>query len=239
MYRPVKIDYAYEQVTVRREFLERVMGYKDSAIPEAVSSELDRILDEARQNCTIKAGYVVTREVTIPEPGIIMAGYNEFSVHQTEFSTGKTISGALKSAEMLAFFLVTIGDGMENWSRQMIEKGDPLSAYIIDLLGSELVEQAAELVQSDLEKKMMEKGFQISNRYSPGYCGWDVSEQKKLFSYFPENFCNIRLTESSLMVPIKSVSGVIGIGSGIRKKDYGCEICDAVNCIYRDIREYG
>ncbi|MCK7538940.1 MAG: hypothetical protein MZV63_52410 [Marinilabiliales bacterium] len=47
----------------------------------------------------------------------------------------------------------------------------------------------------------------ITNRFSPGYCGWDVAEQHKLFSFFKDNFCGITLTESALMNPVKSVSG--------------------------------
>ncbi|UCE26659.1 MAG: hypothetical protein JSW52_09965, partial [Candidatus Coatesbacteria bacterium] len=49
-------------------------------------------------------------------------------------------------------------------------------------------------------------------RYSPGYCGWDISGQKKLFEYLKPNDVGITLRESYLMEPLKSVSGVIVAG---------------------------
>ena len=89
------------------------------------------------------------------------------------------------------------------------------------------------LMQNDLEEQMSKEGKKITNRFSPGYCGWNVSEQHKLFSLLPGNFCGIRLTESALMDPVKSVSGIIGIGPDVRRMPYTCSLCDMKNCIYR------
>ena len=37
--------------------------------------------------------------------------------------------------------------------------------------------------------------------------------------------CDIHLTDSCLMIPIKSISGVIGIGHNVRRRDYTCNLC--------------
>jgi hypothetical protein len=79
--------------------------------------------------------------------------------------------------------------------------------------------------------------MKITNRYSPGYCDWNVGEQHKLFSFFPDNYCGIRLTPSALMDPVKSVSGIIGIGENVKRNDYTCRVCDMKDCIYRRSRE--
>jgi hypothetical protein len=78
--------------------------------------------------------------------------------------------------------------------------------------------------------KLKELG--ISDRFSPGYCDWNVSEQHKLFNLLPESFCGIHLSESSLMNPIKSVSGIIGIGENLKQLGYQCYWCNDPNCIY-------
>ena len=49
-------------------------------------------------------------------------------------------------------------------------------------------------------------------RFSPGYCGWHVSAQKKLFEYLKPEEIGIGLNESCLMQPLKSISGVIFTG---------------------------
>lgn len=51
----------------------------------------------------------------------------------------------------------------------------------------------------------------------------------------PDRPCGIELTESSLMYPIKSVSGIIGIGSRVERKPYGCTICRNTACYKRRI----
>jgi hypothetical protein len=45
--------------------------------------------------------------------------------------------------------------------------------------------------------------------YSPGYCGWHVSGQAKLFEVLRPQRIGISLNASHLMVPLKSVSGVL------------------------------
>jgi len=39
------------------------------------------------------------------------------------------------------------------------------------------------------------------------------------------------------MDPIKSVSGIIGIGENVRFNPYTCNLCDNKNCIYGNARE--
>jgi len=72
--------------------------------------------------------------------------------------------------------------------------------------------------------------------FSPGYCNWSMAEQQKLFSLLPPGFCGIQLSPSSLMHPIKSVSGIIGIGTSCKQKGYQCEWCNDKDCIYGRIR---
>jgi len=159
---------------------------------------------------------------------------NNFRVNGLDFNSGKIITGSLRKSERLAFFLMTAGNGIENWSRELMSGGDPLGGYIVDLLGSEIVEAGMDHMQDELEREMEGQAMRISNRYSPGHCGWLVDEQQKLFSFFPDNFCGVSLMDSSLMLPIKSVSGIIGIGKDIKKKAYSCQVCDVEDCLYRD-----
>ena len=42
----------------------------------------------------------------------------------------------------------------------------------------------------------------------------------------PKDFCGITLSPSAMMRPIKSVSGVIGLGAGVKHNAYRCDLCD-------------
>ena len=83
-----------------------------------------------------------------------------------------------------------------------------------------IAEAASDIMQNELGKSAAISGNKITNRYSPGYCGWQVAEQHKLFQLIPDNYCGIRLTESALMDPEKSVSGIIGIGENVKINPY-------------------
>ena len=219
--------YSFSDLPVQVELLEKLMGYAEGEMPEAIRDVISEIFDEAPVHADIKGGYVIPEDFEIKDESHIL-------VNGLDFNSGKIITGSLRKSERLAFFLMTAGSGIENWSRELMSDGDPLGGYIVDLLGSEIVEAGMDLMQGELEREMEKQGCRISNRYSPGHCGWLVDEQQKLFSFFPGNFCGITLTESSLMIPIKSVSGIIGIGPDIKKKAYSCQACDVENCLYRD-----
>jgi cobalamin-dependent methionine synthase I len=94
-----------------------------------------------------------------------------------------------------------------------------------------MAEKVAEKIQDEIKQSAQGQAEAVSNRYSPGYCGWSVADQHLLFSFLPANFCGITLNESALMHPIKSVSGIIGIGKEMVKNPYQCNICDVTDCI--------
>ena len=149
----------------------------------------------------------------------------------------KIVFGQLKKADSLAVFLCTAGEEIGIRTRKAMSEGDPLTGYIYDIIGSIVVDAAADRMQSELEKTILSAGKKITNSYSPGYCGWDVSEQHKLFRLIPDNFCGIRLTDSALMDPVKSISGIIGIGENVRYNPYRCSLCDMKDCAYRELKE--
>jgi len=226
---PLIYRYSFSDLPVNPGHLELLMGYEEGESPEPIAGMIGTIFSRAEDHAEIKGGIVLLEHFRISRQDHII-------IRNIDFDIGKTIAGNLTGLDKIAFFLMTAGPGIESWSRQEIARGESLSGYLIDLLGSEIVESAADLMQAELENKISGEGYQTTNRYSPGYCGWQLNEQKKLFSLFPAGFCGITLSESSLMIPLKSVSGIIGIGRDVEKTDHICHLCDFQNCIYRDRR---
>lgn len=121
-------------------------------------------------------------------------------------------------------------------ANEYLKQGDLPEAFIADAIGSVTVENAMDRIQQALEIEMNLQEMKISNRYSPGYCEWHVSGQQALFSLIDDNHTGVTLTTSCLMQPIKSVSGIIGIGVDMQKRPYGCSICHSSTCVYRRIK---
>ncbi|MDH4257620.1 MAG: hypothetical protein OEV50_02330 [Candidatus Aminicenantes bacterium] len=109
-------------------------------------------------------------------------------------------------AEKVALCICTIGLELEEEIKELMSENEMLRALILDSLGSEATEEVA--VQSDriLAEKARETGLWPSKRFSPGYGKWDIREQRYVFSVLPGESIGVRLTESCMMIPRKSVS---------------------------------
>lgn len=220
-------QFDFRDLNLTVEQIERAMGYPEGESHETIYDMIVKVMKEAEAVCDMKAEYRIFRDITFD------GNAKTVSVGELTFDIGKIIYGQIRKAGSMAIFTCTAGKGIGERSRLAMKERDLLEGYIYDVIGSEAVEAAADIMQNDLEHEMSALGEKITNRFSPGYCGWDVSEQHKLFSLLPGNFCGIRLTESALMDPVKSVSGIIGIGPDVRRIPYTCSLCDMKNCIYR------
>lgn len=212
-------------LNIAREQVFQELGYAENAIPEFFSRQIDEILESYRGLCKIRAAYRVV-DVSAKKD-------YSLSVNNIMFDLNKTVTSQLKNAQKLAVFICTIGAQMETWSSQLFSEGDGVKAHFVDTIASVAIEKATDVLHDLIEQKMVEKGLSVTNRFSPGYCGWPVSEQHLLFSFFPSGSCGIELTESALMLPRKSTSGIMGIGSSVKKEPYFCDRCANNDCIYR------
>ena len=190
---------------------------------------MDKIWSELNELESISGGYIIRKidHLHLKE-GILEVEGNRLSID-------RQLAGYLKKASHAAIFICTAGKEFTDKTRILNDEGNFLEAYILDSIGSLTVENAMNNIQNSLAEEMNGLGMKISNRYSPGYCNWALSEQKMLFSLIGENSIGITLNDSCLMYPTKSVSGIIGIGENIKKREYGCKICNNQTCIYRKI----
>jgi len=223
-------QYEFKELNINIHQIESVLGYKHGESEETISQLITEILRESETIANIKAEYKIFSKIKFN------AAEKSVKINNQVFNIKKIIYGQIKESESAAFFLCTAGQEIGNRSRKAMKEGDFLRGYIYDVIGSEVVEAAADLMQDVLEKEMLSSGKKITNRFSPGYCGWDVVEQHKLFQLMPDNYCGIRLTPSALMDPVKSISGIIGIGENVKHGPYTCILCDMKDCIYRKMK---
>jgi hypothetical protein len=211
--------------------IENFMGYKEGDDSDLVTSLIEDVLKEAEQICNIRAQYKIFNKIRFDNES------KSIVINDSGFDVKNIVFGQLKRSESAALFLCTAGEEIGIRSRQAMKERDLLRGYVYDVVGSEIVEAAADLMQKELNSIVTAEGRKITNRYSPGYCGWSVAEQHKLFKLIPYNYCGIRLTESALMDPVKSVSGIIGIGKDVKLNPYTCKMCNMHDCIYRRMKE--
>ena len=216
----------FSGLVVRREDLYRGLGYGETVPQPDVSALVETVWKRAGEVAEPRFCYE------------IIDGEKRDKTHirigETEFLCGSIIAGYLDGVERFVVFVTTAGAEYEAYLRELKESGDLVSEYIADALGSVIAEALVSGVGRRIEQELVRTGETLSYPYSPGYCGWHIREQAKLFSLLPDTPCGVRLTESSLMVPIKSVSGIYGLGPGIRRQGYACEICGLETCYKRN-----
>ncbi len=130
----------------------------------------------------------------------------------------------------LALFAVTVGPKPERLVARLFKEGKFELGYLLDAVASSAADRLAELLQSGIWN--LESG--IALRYSPGYCGWDLTGQRALFRRLKPAQIGIRLRRSCLMEPLKSVSGVVVLaaaGAHRFKNNFPfCPACATKSC---------
>ncbi len=159
------------------------------------------------------------RELAVPTGVVTDISKEDFEevYHGEGHNDGETPLGDIfRSSDSLALFAVTIGEPVSERIMRLFDDNDfPLGSALDAAAseGAELAAQALESCYADLLKKS--NGLDSSRgilRFSPGYCGWHISAQKKLFDRLNPGEIGISLRESFLMQPLKSISGVIVCG---------------------------
>ncbi len=225
-----EFSFRFDELKIDIPLIHEVLGYSEGNLPEPFNLYLEEALNEAEKLEDIKACFRIVANVSIDQKNRIA------SAEGLDFNVGKTVCSELESSESLAFYICTAGKLISEKSATLIKGEDPVLGYVYDVLGSAIAEAAADSIQSYIKNEVLNSGKKITNRYSPGYCNWSVIDQHKLFSLFDESPCGVSLTHSALMHPVKSTSGIIGIGTDVKYRDYQCTLCSSVNCVYRRVK---
>ncbi len=199
---------------------------------QAVSSDIEALHDRAVRCCLEVASPVgVWAELSKAEFAEIYEGEG-----LNEPST--PVGDVFPRADCLALFAATLGKDMGRRIAEGFSANDFAFAGMLDAVAS----AAADRMVAVLEDRFLEsfpRGRKPVNRaavlaYSPGYCGWDISGQAKLFESLDPTRIGITLRESFLMEPLKSVSGVLVAGSmeihDVASTYSFCDRCETRGC---------
>ncbi len=120
------------------------------------------------------------------------------------------------AADRLALFALTQGQAISEEIENLLAGNDIALGYTLDTVASLAADNAVGLLEKMYADEMLANssdGKEIwALGYSPGYCGWHISGQKKLFQYLQPELIGISLNDSFLMIPLKSVTGVFIAG---------------------------
>lgn len=224
-----KYHFTFDEVRPSDETIMHYLQIKDRADYALTEDVVKHVFQLMKDSEEIVGGYRIVDciDVDVPQSTLVCA--------DGALNPGKRITAYMKGATRLALFICTAGKAFTDISHAYQANDDFLEAFVVESIGSATVENAMDKVQQSLKEEMAAEGLLTTNRYSPGYCEWPLVGQKTLFSMIGNHGIGISLTDSCLMQPIKSVSGIIGIGKDVKEHPYGCAICGSTTCVYRKI----
>jgi hypothetical protein len=142
--------------------------------------------------------------------------------------------------ERMAFAVCTIGPALEMEVTRLAGAGQTLQAVVLDAIGSVAAEATADAVEQQIAAEVSGQDLRISCRVSPGYGDWDIRSQAALFSLVPAGRIGVRLSETCMMIPRKSVSFALHVARepARLRGESSCADCSQHHCPYgREPRE--
>jgi len=207
----------------------RYMGYPASyqAIPPALNTMVEEEIAAALPLILPKATYA-TYEYDAENNRAVLPAPKTLPIN------GSIIQNHLRKCKKVTLFTCTISSAIEPVIDDHFKNGEFTRAIILDAIGSAAVEYATDTLNQYVHATAYRQDYKLTTRFSPGYGDWNLIIQQELVQAAGGPDIGIQVTESSLLIPRKSVSGVIGwIPKGTvqgESQTSPCLICKVHNC---------
>jgi hypothetical protein len=148
---------------------------------------------------------------------------------------GPLIAQHLAGARRIVTLVCTIGGQLSERVTELMGK-DILYALALDGVGSAAVEALANAACRLFEDQVAAQDWQTTIPLSPGMVGWPVDEgQPQIFKLIDASEIGVSLTEGHVMLPLKSLSMVLGMGPELETGGRPCDYCSMrETCRYQD-----
>ena len=210
-------------IEIDKQLVLRNIGYASRHKPSPrVASVLDEYIENANQLIEPSYSYIIKDIERVRRSCVFIDGSIVFR--------SQVITKMLEECNKIAIFVATIGSYLEETVIRLSKDGLVLQSAILDSIGSVATEKVADHVRNEIKEIAEAEKLCTSRRFSPGYCDWTIRQQKEIFRALDGNTAGIRLTRECLMLPRKSMSGIIGIGPCNMENYNPCKTCNKPDC---------
>jgi hypothetical protein len=200
-------------------------------IPVEVSLEktLERLKLDERRSQMLGAENVFATAATLIHPRAIYgAAYvgkrslDKIEIDGMEF-TSRVLTRNLERIEKVFPYVLTIGDSLENIARS---SESVAARLVLETAGDLALGSSLDYVKHHISKQ---HGLETTSNMGPGQLDWPIEQQGELFSLLGhvKDTIGVTLTENLMMVPRKSISGII-----FPKEEtfISCQLCKRDKC---------
>jgi hypothetical protein len=190
---------------VSAQLILRLQRYRDMAqVPRAVQSVAEQIAEEATRLTTPEAvvwrGPVTSVDA---EGAVTLGGAHRFH--------SRALARLLASSTEAYVVVLTVGAAIEERARSMLEAQCFLEGFLMDTAAWAAIVVLARDLRRWLLAEERPAARRVTHRLAPGFLDWPVAEQATLLGVFGEAPLPVRVTEFAWLLPVKSISGVLGV----------------------------
>lgn len=215
----MKVTAPYEEVC-------RYLGYKKGAQPEPKVEDLIRActarVEQAAEPRTVSAILPLSfLEGNVMELGPIRV--KSAALHRN-----------LLGCQEVILFAATLGLEVDRLIARA-GAGRVSEGAVYQAAGAALIEEVCDRANDALRQESEAEGWYLRPRFSPGYGDFPITCQPEIARLLrtPERI-GLTVTDSMLLLPIKSVTAVIGRSrEALPCHQLGCEACGKLDCAFR------
>ena len=145
-------------------------GRKNRGLSRSVLDRLSGAKDEARKFIEPKGIYDIYDQKDLPE------------------------RECFDEAQKVALAICTIGKDLPALARELMKDGRLVEGVLFDAIGSVVAEAVASEMNMMINERAKDLSLEVTERFSPGYCDWDISDQQLFFNklgYLSEHFFTV------------------------------------------------
>jgi hypothetical protein len=203
------------------------------AVPEVIRRRSPHLVQVATR--AMEEGRPLLHPRVLYQYGEVVRLHHETLYLKDGTLRGPLIAQHLAGARQIVTLICTIGATLSERVAELMGK-DILYALALDGVGSAAVEALANAACHYVENQVAAQGWQTTIPLSPGMVGWPVEEgQPQIFKLIDASQIGVSLTEAGVMLPLKSLSMVLGSGPELQTGGRPCDYCSMrETCRYQD-----
>ena len=225
---PVQVD--------RAHYLRRLGYPKNYEVPEIIAQQMNEAAGWYAEHASPWLS-VYEVNVSLKNDQLELNGYK---------TNAPKIFKRFKKYEVTTALLIaaTAGPEVDKQIAGLWSSDHPDRSFFLDSYASSVTESLIEAAVKEIKTWAGYKNLKVLSRYSPGYPGWELSEQKVLMQIISEQESGelpVSLTEANLLNPLKSQLSLVGLYATEESeplKEVACLTCTFDNCACRKKEMY-
>lgn len=182
---------------------------------------------ESHRRILAEATALVRPTMIWREVELLGAGEQELFLEQGQKLNSKLLVRVAGTANKLIFFAMTLGSALDDREDYYKKAGKTLEAFALNATGTAYIVKSGISAMDKIKEYCHNAGMRTTFPMGPGHSYWSSFDDiQTIFHFLKPGQIDLRLTDSNIMIPRKSIAMVLGVGRNNLPDFKGKTHCD-------------